>query len=91
MRELITGYAPTLSPGLNGRFASILATTLRAHATVIALSRVGVDPAKVQRVLVGHVLQGGAGQKPARQSAGAAGIYLSVAALTLSEPASGRL
>jgi acetyl-CoA C-acetyltransferase len=83
MSALIAGYARTPFSRFNGHFASIPATSLGAHAITAALSRAGVDPAEVQRVIAGHVLQGGAGQNPARQSAVAAGIPLSVPAVTL--------
>lgn len=83
MSALIAGYARTPFSRFNGRFASVSATVLGAHAITAALGRAGVGPADVQRVIAGHVLQGGAGQNPARQSAVAAGIPLSVPALTL--------
>jgi acetyl-CoA C-acetyltransferase len=83
MSALIAGYARTPFSRFNGRFASVPATVLGAHAIAAALSRAGVDPAEVQHVIAGHVLQGGAGQNPARQSAVAAGIPLNVPALTL--------
>jgi acetyl-CoA C-acetyltransferase len=83
MSALVAGYARTPFSRFNGHFASIPATSLGAHAITAALSRAGVDPAEVQRVIAGHVLQGGAGQNPARQSAVAAGIPLNVPAVTL--------
>ncbi|QQQ64410.1 acetyl-CoA C-acyltransferase [Paenarthrobacter ureafaciens] len=83
MSALIVGYARTPFSRFNGRFATIPATALGAHAISAALTRAGVDPAEVQRVIAGQVLQGGAGQNPARQSAVAAGIPLSVPALTI--------
>jgi acetyl-CoA C-acetyltransferase len=83
MSALIAGYARTPFSRFNGRFASVPAAALGAHAITAALSRAGVDPAEVQHVIAGHVLQGGAGQNPARQSAVAAGIPLNVPALTL--------
>ncbi|MEZ2392206.1 acetyl-CoA C-acyltransferase [bacterium RCC_150] len=83
MSALIAGYARTPFSRFNGRFASVPATALGAHAIAAALRRAGVDPVEVQRVIAGHVLQGGAGQNPARQSAVAAGIPLNVPALTL--------
>ncbi|WP_120523074.1 acetyl-CoA C-acyltransferase [Arthrobacter celericrescens] len=84
MTALIAGYARTPFAKFNGRFASIPATALGAHAISAALNRAGVSPEEVQRVIAGQVLQGGAGQNPARQSAVAAGIPLTVPALTLS-------
>lgn len=83
MSALIAGYARTPFSRFNGRFASVPATALGAHAISAALSRAGVEPEEVQCVIAGHVLQGGAGQNPARQSAVAAGIPLNVPALTL--------
>jgi acetyl-CoA C-acetyltransferase len=83
MSALIAGYARTPFTRFNGQFASIPAAALGSHAITAALSRAGVSPQEVQRVIAGHVLQGGAGQNPARQSAVAAGIPLSVPAITL--------
>jgi acetyl-CoA C-acetyltransferase len=83
MSALIAGYARTPFARFNGRFAAVPATVLGAHAITAALNRAGIDPTEVQRVIAGHVLQGGAGQNPARQSAVAAGIPLNVPALTL--------
>jgi acetyl-CoA C-acetyltransferase len=83
MSALIAGYARTPFARFNGQFASVPATSLGSHAIAAALSRAGVNPQEVQRVIAGHVLQGGAGQNPARQSAVAAGIPLSVPAITL--------
>lgn len=83
MSALIAGYARTPFSRFNGRFASVPASALGAHAITAALARAGVDPTDVQNVIAGHVLQGGAGQNPARQSAAAAGIPLTVPALTL--------
>lgn len=83
MSALIAGYARTPFAKFNGHFASIPATTLGAHAITAALNRAGVTPEEVQRVFAGQVLQGGAGQNPARQSAVAAGIPLSAPAITV--------
>lgn len=83
MSVLIAGYARTPFSKFNGRFASVPATALGAHAINAALSRAGVEATEVQYVFAGQVLQGGAGQNPARQSAVAAGIPLSVPAITL--------
>ncbi|MFB9651662.1 acetyl-CoA C-acyltransferase [Pseudarthrobacter oxydans] len=83
MRVFIAGYARTPFSKFNGRFASVPATALGAHAISAALSRSGVEARYVQYVFAGQVLQAGAGQNPARQSAAAAGIPLSSPALTL--------
>lgn len=83
MNVKIVGYARTPFVKFNGSFAGVPATELGAHAARAALARAGVDPAQVQRVFAGQVLQAGAGQNPARQSAVGAGVGLDVPALTL--------
>ncbi|MGL3805547.1 acetyl-CoA C-acyltransferase [Paeniglutamicibacter sp. R2-26] len=83
MNALIAGYARTPFARFNGAFSSVPATDLGAHAAAAALERAGIQAADVQRVFAGQVLQAGAGQNPARQSAVGAGIGLNVPALTL--------
>jgi acetyl-CoA C-acetyltransferase len=72
-----------------GRFGSALrshsAVRLGAVAIADALTRAGVSPAEVEYVLMGHVLQAGAGQITARQAAIAAGIPVEVPAITLNK------
>jgi acetyl-CoA C-acetyltransferase len=72
-----------------GRFGSGLrsrsAVELGAVAIAEALARAGVSPADVDYVLMGQVLQAGAGQITARQAAIAAGIPLEVPAITLNK------
>jgi acetyl-CoA C-acetyltransferase len=50
-----------------------------------ALKRVGVDPASVDEVIFGNVLQGGLGQNVARQASIAAGIPVEVPSWTLNK------
>src|ERR1700754_3231041 len=50
-----------------------------------ALERSGVSPDQVQYVIMGQVLQAGAGQIPARQAAVEAGIPMAVPALTINK------
>ena len=59
---------------LGGGLARQSATQLGAVAIRAALERAGVVPAAVEYVVMGQVLQGGAGQAPARQAAIGAGI-----------------
>ena len=80
---VIVGYARTPFVKFNGVFAGVPATELGAHAIKGALSRAGLNPEDVDYVYAGQVLQGGAGQNPARQSAVGAGIPLSAPAMTL--------
>ena len=80
---VIVGYARTPFVKFNGVFAGVPATELGAHAIKGALSRAGLNPEDVDYVYAGQVLQGGAGQNPARQSAVGAGIPLNAPAMTL--------
>lgn len=83
MTALIAGYARTPFVKFTGQFAAQPATVLGAHAVKAALGRAGVSPDQVDQVIAGQVLQGGAGQNPARQTAVGAGISLNVPAVTL--------
>lgn len=83
MSAIIVGYARTPFARFTGAFATIPATTLGAHAITAALARAAVSPDDVDYVIAGQVLQGGAGQNPARQSAVGAGIPLGVPAITI--------
>ncbi|OIH82038.1 acetyl-CoA acetyltransferase [Arthrobacter sp. UCD-GKA] len=83
MSALIAGYARTPFARFNGAFATVPGTALGAHAAAAALERAGISAEDVQRVFAGQVLQAGAGQNPARQSAVGAGIGFNVPALTL--------
>ncbi|MGN6446266.1 acetyl-CoA C-acyltransferase [Amnibacterium sp.] len=83
MRAVVVGYARTPFVKFSGVFAQLPATALGAHAITAALGRAGVAPEEVDRVVGGQVLQAGAGQNPARQSAVGAGIPLTVPAITL--------
>ena len=83
MPALIVGYARTPFTKFTGQLAAQPATVLGAHAVSAALERAGVTPDQVDQVVAGQVLQGGAGQNPARQTAVGAGIPLNVPAITL--------
>lgn len=83
MSVVVAGYARTPFARYAGALASVPAVELGAAAVRAALARAGVEPHEVERVVAGQVLQGAAGQNPARQAAVAAGIPLTVPALTL--------
>ncbi len=68
-----------------GGLSSLSAPELGAIAIREALRRSGVSPESVEEVIMGQVLQGGAGQAPARQSALNAGIPATVPALTINK------
>ena len=82
---VIVGAARTPIGKYLGALASFSAVELGALAIKAALARSGVDPDAVQEVIMGHVLQGGTGQAPARQAALKAGIPATVSALTINK------
>jgi acetyl-CoA C-acetyltransferase len=59
---------------LGGGLAAYEATQLGAIAIKAALERIGIEPHEPEYVIMGQVLQGGAGQAPARQAAVGAGL-----------------
>jgi acetyl-CoA C-acetyltransferase len=80
---IIVGYARTPFCKINGQLANYSAPQLGAHAIKAALTRAGISPNQVERVIGGQVVQAGVGQNPARQSAVHAGIPLGVPAITI--------
>ncbi len=70
---------------LSGAFASMSGTDLGGVAIKAALERAGVSPDQVDYVIMGQVLQAGAGQITARQAAVNAGIPMSVPATTINK------
>jgi len=80
---VIVSAARTPIGRLGGALAPASAVTLGAAAIRAAVARAAVPADAIDRVLMGHVLQAGAGQNPARQAAVAAGIGLEVPAETL--------
>jgi len=84
-QPVIVGGARTPVGRLLGSLASKSASDLGAVAIAGALANAGVRPDQVQYVIMGQVLQAGAGQIPARQAAVAAGIPMSVPALTVNK------
>jgi acetyl-CoA C-acetyltransferase len=82
-RSVILGGARTPFGKLNGALASKRAVDLGSLAIEAALARSGVPASQIENVLMGQVLQGGAGQNPARQAALMAGIDRAVPAETV--------
>ena len=68
-----------------GAFKDVKATDLGAVALREALARSGLRPEAVDEVIMGQVVQAGAGQNPARQAALKAGIPHRVSALTVNK------
>ncbi|GAC1655715.1 MAG: acetyl-CoA C-acetyltransferase [Vulcanimicrobiaceae bacterium] len=73
-KTVVLGTARTPFGRLGGALASVPATSLGAAALAGALERSGVDPAEVEHVVMGQVLQAGVGQAPARQASFKAGF-----------------
>src|SRR5260370_20207494 len=83
MASVIVAGARTPFAKFGGAFKEVPATTLGAHAIRAALERSGVQGKDVDYVIMGQVLQAGAGQITARQAAIEAGIPQEVPAITI--------
>jgi acetyl-CoA C-acetyltransferase len=84
-RSVIVAGSRTAIGKLAGAFASLSAMDLGGAAIKGVLDRSGVDPASVDVVLMGQVLQAGQGQITARQAAVKGGIPLTVNATTINK------
>src|SRR5450830_140417 len=82
---VILAAARTPQGRLNGQLSSFTAVELGTHAIRAALAASGVGPDQVDSVIMGQVLQAGAGQNPARQSAIGAGIGWNVPAVSINK------
>jgi len=83
--SVIVAGARTPMGRLLGSLTPFSGADLGGFAIKAALERAGVAPDHVQYVIMGQVLQAGAGQIPARQAAVKAGIPMSVPALTINK------
>src|SRR6201995_517803 len=82
---VIVSAARTPVGSFNGALASLPAHELGKVAIAAALERAGITAADVDEVILGQVLQAGAGQGPARQAAVAAGIPVESPAWSLNQ------
>jgi acetyl-CoA C-acetyltransferase len=85
MGSVIVGGARTPIGKLLGGLKDLSATDLGGIAIAAALERAGVSGDQVDYVVMGQVLQAGAGQIPARQAAFKGGVPLTVPALTINK------
>ncbi|MDH3753468.1 MAG: acetyl-CoA C-acyltransferase [Acidimicrobiia bacterium] len=85
MTSVIASGARTPIGKLSGGLAGFAATDLGGVAIAAALERASVAPADVDYVIMGQVLQAGAGQATARRAAADADIPLSVPATTINK------
>lgn len=80
---VIISAARTPTGKFQGALKPFTAPELGAIAIKEAVKRAGVDPAKIDEVIMGCVVQAGIGQAPARQAALKAGLPPEVSALTI--------
>ena len=81
----IVGAARTPIGKFLGSLSTLKASDLGAVALREALRRAGVDGKGVDEVIMGHVVQGGSGQAPARQAQVKAGIDPAIGAYTVNK------
>ena len=84
-RSVIAAAVRTPFGRFGGGLASSPATELGSIAVRAALERAGLEPGEVEYVIMGQVLQAGAGQAPARQAAVGAGIPKEISADTINK------
>ncbi|WP_417881827.1 acetyl-CoA C-acyltransferase [Xanthomarina gelatinilytica] len=82
---VIVSAARTPIGSFLGALSTIPAPKLGAIAIKGALDKIHLDPSLVQEVIMGHVVQAGAGQAPARQAAIYAGIPNTVPCTTVNK------
>ncbi len=82
---VIAAGARTPIGKLSGALGGFSAAELGGFAIAAALERAGVKPDDVDYVLMGQVLQAGAGQITARQAASKAGVPMTVPATTINK------
>ena len=84
-RSVIVSAVRTPFGKLSGGLAGYAAPELGAIAIRAALERIGLEGSEVDYVIMGQVLQAGAGQAPGRQAAVGAGIPIDVPSDTINK------
>jgi acetyl-CoA C-acetyltransferase len=86
LREVvIAGACRTPIGAFQGALASLSATDLGALVVKEAVQRAGLDPKRIDEVIMGCVLPAGVGQAPARQAALRAGLPAGVTCMTVNK------
>lgn len=85
MGAVITGIARTPLGKFGGGLAPLRAVALGSEAIKGALQRSQLDPARIDEVIFGQVLQAGEGQITARQAAVRAGVPMTVPSTTVNK------
>ena len=84
-RTVILSAARTPFAKLGGGLASLSGPELGTHAAAAALERSGVEPGDIGYVVMGEVLQAGAGQIPSRQVSVGIGLGPTVGSETINK------
>jgi acetyl-CoA C-acetyltransferase len=84
-KTVILGAARTPVGKMGGGLSSVDATELGGLAIKAALERAGVEPERVEHVVMGQVLQAGQGQIPSRQAQIKGGIPKEVSSETINK------
>src|SRR5215208_1572333 len=82
---VILSAARTPVGKFQGSLSNVPATQLGAIAVKAAVERAGINPADIEEVIMGNVVQAGEGQAPARQSGILSGIPATVSASTVNK------
>jgi len=86
MKEVVIISAVRTPIGsFGGILSSVPATKLGATVIKAAIEKAGINPSKVQEVIMGNVLQANEGQAPARQAAIFAGLDANVPCTTVNK------
>ncbi len=86
MKSVVIVYAKRSAIGkLNGALASLSAPQLGSKLVADAIGSLRLDPASVDEIIMGQVLQAGSGQAPARQTAIAGGLTYTTPATTINK------
>lgn len=84
-KVVIASAARTPVGSFGGAFKNVSAVELGKVAAKAAIERAGIDPALIDEVIIGNVLQAGLGQNVARQISIGAGIPIEVPSLTINK------
>lgn len=84
-KVVIVSAARTPMGSFMGALSTVTAPQLGAAAIKGALEKINLDPALINEVLMGNVVQAGVGQAPARQAARLAGLPDTIPATTVNK------
>lgn len=85
LETFIAAAVRTPIGNLNGALSSVSATDLGSCVIQEAVRRTGIEPRKIDEVIIGNALSAGLGQAPARQAAKGAGIPDNIDATTINK------